>query len=160
MQIEKTKADIEASYRVSKLADFTSIYLESCSFRRSSDALEYESVQAHISHEEVVLNELNNAFDSRISICLKVIPKDEDRKEVVYIEAKYILSYQLKSKKGISSEDILAFCRMNGLFNAWPFWRELVSNMAYRGDLPIPIMPLMKFVPPETSKTKKTASPK
>jgi hypothetical protein len=160
MQIEKKKADAEASYRVSKLADFISIYLESCIFRRSSDALKYESVQAHISHEEVLINELDNVFDSGISICLKVTPKDDDRKEVVYIEAKYILSYQLKSNEGISAEDILAFCRMNGLFNAWPFWRELVSNMAYRGDLPIPTMPLMKFVPPATSKTKKTVSHK
>jgi len=45
----------------------------------------------------------------------------------------------------------LAFARTNGIYNAWPYWREFVQNMIARMNLPplvIPVFRLFGQAPP------------
>ena len=58
------------------------------------------------------------------------------------IEAVYAVTYELKQT--VSEQDAEAFVRINGLFNVWPYWRELVHDVANRMGLVAPMVPLLK----------------
>ena len=46
----------------------------------------------------------------------------------------------MKSFEGINDEHLHAFSATNGVFNAWPYWREFVQNTTARMGLPTPVI--------------------
>lgn len=63
----------------------------------------------------------------------------------IMIRAAFQLAYVVKDLARFTDEEIDAFGRMNGVYNAWPFWRELVySTMARMGVPPI-TLPTFRF---------------
>lgn len=67
-----------------------------------------------------------------------------DGEEAFRVEALFSLQYKINSAKGLSSTNYDAFGKTNGLYNAWPFWREYVQAMTARLGLPaltIPVLP-------------------
>lgn len=65
------------------------------------------------------------------------------REPALEITAVFALVYALS--KPISDDDARAFAQLNAIFNAWPYWRELVQSIATRMGLPPPVVPLMKI---------------
>lgn len=66
--------------------------------------------------------------------------------EPFLILATYLLVYRVKSSTGFTRENFDAFGRLNGLFNAWPYWREFVQGMMCRMGLPpitVPVLHVM-----------------
>ena len=59
------------------------------------------------------------------------------------ITAAYLLLYKLESSEGLSQEHYDAFGRLNGLFNAWPYWREFVQTTTARMGLPSITIPVL-----------------
>lgn len=59
------------------------------------------------------------------------------------IRAEFVLTYKVESLDGITDEHINAFGRMNGIHNAWPYWREYVQSTTARMGLPPLTLPLM-----------------
>jgi len=78
---------------------------------------------------------------------LSVVAKyDEtvDGEEPLCIEARFLLTYSVKSLDGLNTANFVAFGETNGLYNAWPFWREYVQATTARLGLPaltIPVLP-------------------
>jgi len=68
---------------------------------------------------------------------------DKDGKAPITIDADFVLDYSLDSTDGIEPKHIEAFSRMNGVYNAWPYWREYVQSMSVRLGLPALTLPLM-----------------
>jgi hypothetical protein len=64
---------------------------------------------------------------------------DEKTEVLVSIRARFIVMYSVTSFEGIDDEHLRAFSATNGVFNAWPYWREFVQNMTARMGLPVPI---------------------
>lgn len=56
---------------------------------------------------------------------------EEDPPDFV-IEAEFALEYEIASETEFADEEIDAFAEMNGTFNAWPYWRELVQSTSAR----------------------------
>jgi preprotein translocase subunit SecB len=48
------------------------------------------------------------------------------------IEAQFILDYKINSFDGISEEELIAFGKVNGVFNVWPYCREYIQSMTTR----------------------------
>lgn len=40
--------------------------------------------------------------------------------------------------------DVQQFADANGIFNVWPYWREMVHTLAHRMELPLPMLPLYR----------------
>jgi len=103
---------------------------------------------------------------------LKGFPEENVESEpVLIIEAFFLLSYKLESLKGLSQENFEHFGRINGIYNAWPYWREFVQNTVARMGLPRLALPVFRIgvegKPKKTShrkssggKAKKTKSKK
>ncbi len=85
---------------------------------------------------------------------LAVIPKfhfeafteDSAEKPVIVIIASFGLLYRLESFAGLTQENFKQFSDANGIYNAWPYWREFVQNTVARMGLPPLAIPVFRLV--------------
>ena len=52
---------------------------------------------------------------------LKGMPKGDP---ILQIQGKFLLTYRIRSFRGLSDAAFQQFGEMNGVYNAWPYWRE------------------------------------
>jgi hypothetical protein len=155
MEIEKKVEDFKSLTRVVPKAELENIILLTCTAKRALDALSYEHINAGVSTSSELLENSDQNFTSKVSFTFKGCPVKEDKKEIIKIEAEFLLTYKLQDKEGFNLEDLKAFCSMNPLYNAWPYWREIVQSMTNRMDLPVFTIPLLKLRPPKPKKKEK-----
>lgn len=95
---------------------------------------------------------------------LQAFPLEGKKKEPdLVIEATFLIIYKAKSLVGLGQKNFEAFGQTNGVYNAWPYWREFVQNTVARMSLPpltIPVFRLLraKAKKRKTKKTKKRAT--
>jgi hypothetical protein len=160
MDIERKTEDFKSLSRVVPCVDLAALFLHSCNVNRDLDALAYESIEVDMSSSGELLAEQGHGFQAKVSLCLVLHSSDDERKELVRFDSEYILVYKLTAEKKPSTNDIEVFCSMNAVYNVWPYWREFVHTMANKMDLPIPIMPLLKFKPLKRKKKEEDSPPK
>lgn len=73
---------------------------------------------------------------------------------VLVIKAAFVIIYKAKSLKGLKNENFEAFGNTNGIYNAWPYWREFVQNTVARMGLPPLTIPVFRLISPKASKKK------
>lgn len=84
------------------------------------------------------------------SFSLQASAKDAER-PFLTMEAEFVLLYAVKNMDGLTEKHFDAFAKANGVFNAWPFWREYVHSMTQRmglGKLVIPVFRVTGKRPP------------
>ncbi len=64
--------------------------------------------------------------------------------QVLSIQATYGVYYSLPPHLKPTQQDVDEFARRNGMFNAWPYLRELLGNLSGKMGLPLPPLPLMR----------------
>lgn len=64
------------------------------------------------------------------------------------IKATFVLLYSLNSCRGLKKENYEAFADTNGIYNAWPYWREYVQSVIGRMNLPPLTIPVFRLVEP------------
>lgn len=69
-------------------------------------------------------------------------PEEESR---LKIHCTFVIQYRCKNFEGIEASNIAAFAQTNGVFNAWPYWREFAQNMTSRLGLKPVLVPLFRF---------------
>jgi hypothetical protein len=63
---------------------------------------------------------------------------------LAYAKASFMITYSLREGPALTDEDVEAFCRVNAIHNAWPFWREFITTALTRsGMLGVPVPPYM-----------------
>lgn len=78
-----------------------------------------------------------------------------DKEPFAVIKASFLLIYQADSLQGITKRAVRLFGETNGIFNAWPYWREYVQNTIVRMSLPPLTIPVFRLFAPEKPKTPK-----
>lgn len=76
------------------------------------------------------------------------VPPNPKRKKGPGLEIECILQldYELTiDPTTISESNFEAFAQINGLFNAWPYWREFAQNLAARMGHPGFVVPVFRF---------------
>lgn len=71
--------------------------------------------------------------------------EEDSEKSPLTVEASFIITYVLSSTDGLDEENFHAFAGTNGVYNAWPYWREYVSNTVSRMGLPPITLPVFRF---------------
>ena len=69
------------------------------------------------------------------------------------IKASFVISYSLNSFDDLSEENFRAFSQLNGIFNAWPYWREFVQSTTARMGLDQVVVPVYHVPPKRAPKT-------
>jgi hypothetical protein len=62
----------------------------------------------------------------------------------VKVGAAFELQYEHPDAHELTEDDIESFGAVNGLYNAWPYWREFLQNMTSRMGLPALIAPVFR----------------
>jgi len=71
--------------------------------------------------------------------------QDEDApSDVILLEAGYLLVYALNPEAELEEECFDQFAEVNGPYNAWPYWRELVQSVTGRLGLPGFVLPVFR----------------
>jgi hypothetical protein len=66
----------------------------------------------------------------------------------VELESTFLVSYAAENLTGLGPENFSSFGALNGVFNAWPYWRELLHNLTLRMGLPPFVLPVFRIGPP------------
>ena len=79
-----------------------------------------------------------------------------DKDPFAIIKATFLLIYKADSLEGITNKAVEYFGNTNGIYNAWPYWREFVQNTIVRMNLPALTIPVFRiFAPPKPKIAKK-----
>lgn len=72
--------------------------------------------------------------------------EDHDSPEVppLHVQGVYAVGYSIDSIVGLAEKDFAEFGQVMGVFNVWPYWRELVQTTMARMSLPSFTLPLFK----------------
>jgi hypothetical protein len=144
---EKSKLDSEITLAaaVSDRVQIQGIRLLSCNCLQIS---QMEKGKHHI--------ELSDKVETRVEqetgfvhVCprfrLRAFPDENVENEPsLVIEAVFSLSYKVENLTGLTRENFDCFGRMNGTYNAWPYWREFVHNVTARMGLPSLTLPVFR----------------
>lgn len=72
------------------------------------------------------------------------------------VEARFRILYRRPADFTPTEDEVNEFLAVNGVFNVWPFWRELTSSVFQRVEIPFPPIPLYRIDPNKgTAKQKK-----
>jgi hypothetical protein len=77
----------------------------------------------------------------------------ETGEPLVTLRAVFVVTYNLDDVADYPKSALQAFAELNGPYNAWPYWRELVQSVGGRVGLATIIIPVLKLpvreMPPE-----------
>jgi hypothetical protein len=73
---------------------------------------------------------------------------------IVLLKVGYALEYDLSAPPpGESREKLLtAFAKVNGIYNAWPYLREIVQTTCARMSIPPPVLPVYRVLKPSAKR--------
>lgn len=77
----------------------------------------------------------------------------ESTPQAVVVKIQYELEYELPEGLQVTRSEIQAFARVNGVFNAWPYFRETVQSAMQRMDLPPLVLPVYRVPQPSPPTT-------
>lgn len=75
----------------------------------------------------------------------RLIPTERRNDPAISVKAEYELKYRLPQTFKAPRRDLHIFAAVNGVFNAWPYWRELIQSIATRMNLPPLTLPLYRL---------------
>lgn len=69
---------------------------------------------------------------------------DDGEDDPYVVMATYRLVYDVKAdNRAFDDSDVAAFVYWNAVFNAWPYWRELLTSVMNRAQLPRYLVPVL-----------------
>ena len=79
-----------------------------------------------------------------VTFALEVRGDGDTEASQVEVRATFELSYRIPENQSVSGEEWQAFADVNAVFNAWPYWRELVHTSFARMGLPPLTVPVFR----------------
>ncbi len=91
-------------------------------------------------------------FEIAVKMDLRLVAADRDQ-VLLSIRVVFELSYRLPVSEEFDEEEMKSFADRNAVFNAWPYFREVVQTTTARMGLPPVTLPLFKLGRPAEKKT-------
>jgi len=131
----------ERAFLISDIVEIKSLTLIECAASRSSQLPEGGKRKAELAVTKVahVLSEEEHELQVQIEFGLTIKPVDSGDQKLE-VKATFAINYSMKGSAEFAQSEYQAFAELNGVHNAWPFWREFVLNLTSRmGIRPIVI---------------------
>ena len=111
-----------------------------------------DAIKVTTSRKTAVVKEPTDDRSFRIetAFTMEVCSADDDEKLQAEIRGAFELSYEIPDEESFSSEELEAFGEVNAVFNAWPYWRELVQASLARMLLPPLTLPVFRVLHAKT----------
>ena len=146
--IQQNQTKVKAAWRFQRNAELSEVHLLECS---ATLAEGFDPVAGQLS---LVLELESRVLEApsgnaRFSVRAVVHGKSADGKapqdEFFTVSCRYALEYTLRSGYSASLEDLDAFKEGNAVFHCWPYFREMVQNIAMRMGLHLTPLPLLRL---------------
>jgi hypothetical protein len=97
-----------------------------------------------------VVRELQGgAFGIQVTFEAQVVPQQPaGAGPAISFRVVHELTYKVPAGSTFATETLEAFARFNGIFNAWPYWREYVQSATSQMGLPRLILPVFRGAGP------------
>ena len=107
-----------------------------------------DSINVKTSTEAAVVKEPGDNSSLRVetTFTMEVRSASDEEKLQAEIRGRFELSYEVPGKESFSPE---GFGHVNAVFNAWPYWRELVQTSLARMAMPPLTVPVFRLPPPD-----------
>jgi preprotein translocase subunit SecB len=142
--------DYGLAAKVSEKVNIVSVVLVQGSFFRKPDTNRVKlslNIGLNIKHK---VDKKNSAIMVFPEFKLDGFPEKQNGKDPsLHIEAVFVLVYKIADLKGLKDENFNAFAHANGVYNAWPYWREFVQNTVSRMGLPLLTIPAFHLFRPK-----------
>jgi hypothetical protein len=73
------------------------------------------------------------------------ITTEQETDPQLSIACQFLLLYEAATLADVAEENLQAFAQLNGVYIAWPYWREFVQTMVGRMGLPRLVIPVFRF---------------
>ena len=105
------------------------------------------AISVKISHKAAVVKKPGEDGSLRIetTFAMEVHSASDEEKLQAEIRGTFELSYKVPDDESFSSEELDAFGQVNAVFNAWPYWRELVQASLARMSMPLLAVPVFRL---------------
>lgn len=120
------------------------------------------AIRIDLSHEVSVDLIENSALGVQVHYSLNASPEAADSAPFLKMTVIFQLLYDGENLSAISAEKRQMFGDINGVHNAWPYFRELVQSVSSRMGLPPLTVPLLKLGPtraPDKIASRRTTKP-
>lgn len=120
---------------------------EACCRSLSEPSIVAEELSANLSHEASVKADPEDESTLLVSVKFSLeIRQETGAKELrAEISAVFEISYDLPTEDTFSADEIEGFGQVNAVFNAWPYWREIVQSSLSRMGMPGLTIPLYRL---------------
>ena len=105
------------------------------------------AIGVKISRKAAVVKEPEEDGVLRIEtiFAMEIHSASDEEKLQAEIRGTFELSYKVPDDESFSSEELDAFGQVNAVFNAWPYWRELVQASLARMSMPLLAVPVFRM---------------
>ena len=86
----------------------------------------------------------NGTFFVVAKIETQLVAEHAKEEPLVSVETSFELQYRLPEGFRADPDTLTTFAETNGIYNAWPYWREFVQSTFARMGLPPVVLPLLR----------------
>lgn len=156
--------NLDRAAAVSRHVQLESVSLKEAAFESFADpAAPAEELDAEFSYMATYQVREGSVL-ALVDFRLKATAKNgAEPSPVATLEATYVLVYSVPGDVSFEDDALVHFAALNGTYNAWPYWRELVHTVTGRAGLAslvIPVFrpPVQALDTPEDASTARRAS--
>ena len=152
--VTKRKKDVNQGLMVSDRVQLKDVRLISCKCEQSPEAVTGKK-SYNINHEtEVEIDKKNGYILVFPKFHFEAFIENQTSEPVIHIDASFLLAYKIEDFGGLTQSGFEQFANLNGIYNAWPYWREYVQNTITRMGLQPLTIPVFRIVEQPVSKKK------
>lgn len=146
--IEQEELQVHAAVAFHSQADFDAITLIDAKIARAVDWNGLQPpLRIDIAFEPGGARVDKGCADIQTHFRFRALDSSSPEQEAMTIDCTLEASYRLAETYEPSTEELEAFQKGNAVFNAWPFFRELVQSNANRMAVPPPPVPFLRLLP-------------
>jgi len=161
-KVSKRKGAFDAGLQVSERVQLKDVRLVSSKCDQSPEAVSGKKTYEINHSTEVQVDRKSGYIVVIAKFHFEAFVDSNSTQPVIIIDASFLLSYKIEYFEGLAQEGFQQFANLNGIYNAWPYWREFVQNTIARMGLPSLAIPVFRIVETTDKKTvrRKTAKKK
>jgi preprotein translocase subunit SecB len=153
MAKKKKEISLESAVKVSDRIDLQSVKLLDCNCRLKPNYPDGQKAFDMDTNSRFEVDKEKNIIGVFIGFTLNAFGKEADHKKensFLNVEATFLLLYKISNIEGLDDLAFTSFAEINGVYNAWPYWREFVQSTSSRMGLPPLTVPVFRIAPKPT----------
>ncbi len=154
-KVVKRENKLDAGLLVSDRVQLKDVRLINCNCDQTPEVARDKKTFNINYSTEVEVDKKNGYIIVIAKFHFEAFTESKAQKPVILIDASFLLAYKIENFEGLTQKGFEQFANLNGIYNAWPYWREFVQNTIVRMGLPSLSIPVFRIVEPPKKKTTK-----